>query len=125
MTHTCYRCGTENELLDDGETRCIDCGSLLAVHDKALADRLDKFWENKKMPKAVLIGSTHRHYKNGKSYIVVDVPQNPNTEEMFIVYQPVDRAVGERSFVRPLDEFWEKFEETDPGRDTSAPKSFA
>lgn len=77
------------------------------------------------MPKAVLQWSIWKHYKNNESYIVSEVVVNPNTEDLFVVYGRLSAAIGERKYVRPLDEFWEKFKEVDPGRDTSAPKSFA
>lgn len=77
------------------------------------------------MSDRVLKGSVHQHYKNGHHYRVVDIPVNPNTEEMFVVYRELSAPVGGRAYVRPLDEFRERFMEIDSGRDTSAPKSFS
>jgi len=74
---------------------------------------------------SVLVGSIHKHCRNGRCYVVESTPINVNTEELFVVYRCLGSAVGEQNFVRPMKEFQEKFTPSSPGRGIKAPRSFA
>lgn len=49
-----------------------------------------------------------KHIKQGGSYVVATMAENPNTEEEIVVY--MSRETFEHTWWRPLDEFLEKFE---------------
>jgi hypothetical protein len=60
--------------------------------------------------KSLLARGTYRHYKN-KLYQVFGTVTHSESEEIMVLYAPLDQAAGEaRLWVRPLDMFTETVE---------------
>lgn len=58
-----------------------------------------------------------RHYKNGRLYVLLEIPVNPNTGQEVAVYCEYPEEVGSDLYWRDYDEFNEKFtvEKPPPG----------